>query len=451
MACVISSASSSSGKTLLSLLLVSWIKSEQNSIQTFKVGPDYLDPQQLSAVSNKACRNLDLILSEKEWVKESFNFFGGLTDFSLVEGVMGLFDGIGPTTKGSTADVAKLLELPIVLIIDARGKAASIAALVNGFKEFDKDLEIAGVVLNHVQTSRHKKILVEVLTQIGVKVLGSLPNCAELILQSRHLGLAPAHEIKNLTQRIEEWASIAKSNLDIKSFKKLLTSPKSTINPIQSFSVTGPRITTPIAIAEDNAFHFKYEETKDCLEKNGMPILIWRPLKDEEIPKGAKGLIIPGGFPEQYAEQLSNSKKSLTAVKSFIKKYPVYAECGGMLLLGKSLFDLEGKEYSMADILPFKAKKGSLKIGYREMSGIAKSPIIEPGDKLIGHEFHRWRIETRNNSLDINQPWETKGWERKEMKEGFCNNLIHASWIHLHWASSPIILRNWIKTLKKNL
>ena len=124
MACVISSASSSSGKTLLSLLLVSWVKSEQNSIQTFKVGPDYLDPQQLSAVSNKACRNLDLILSGKEWVKESFNFFGGSTDFSLVEGVMGLFDGIGPTTKGSTADVARFLGLPIVLILDAQGKAS---------------------------------------------------------------------------------------------------------------------------------------------------------------------------------------------------------------------------------------------------------------------------------------------------------------------------------------
>ncbi len=450
MACVISSASSSSGKTLLSLLLVSWVKSEHNSIQTFKVGPDYLDPQQLSAVSNKSCRNLDLILSGKKWVKESFNFFGGSTDFSLVEGVMGLFDGIGPTTKGSTADVARFLGLPIVLIVDARGKAASIAALVNGFKEFDKDLEIAGVVLNHVQTSRHKKILVEVLTQIGVKVLGSLPNCAELILQSRHLGLAPAHEIKDLPQRIEEWASIAKSNLDIKSFKKLLISPKSTVNPIQSLSGKEPGITAPIAIAEDNAFHFKYEETKDLLEKNGMPILIWKPLENEEIPKGAKGLIIPGGFPEQYAEQLSNSKKSLTAVKSFIKKYPVYAECGGMLLLGESLFDLEGKEYSMAGVLPFKAKKGNLKIGYREILGIDRSPIIEPGDKLIGHEFHRWRIETRSNSHEINQPWETKGWDIKKKKEGFSNNLVHASWIHLHWASSPIILRNWMKTLKRN-
>ncbi len=451
MACVISSASSSSGKTLLSLLLVSWLKSEHNSIQTFKVGPDYLDPQQLSAVSNKACRNLDLILSGKEWVEKSFNYFGGLSDYSFVEGVMGLFDGVGATTKGSTADVAKFLELPIVLIIDARGKAASIAALVNGFKDFDKDLKIAGVVLNNVQTSRHKKILVEVLTQIGVKVLGSLPNCAELTLKSRYLGLAPAHEIKDLPQRIEEWASIAKSNLDIKSFKKLLLSPKSTVNPIQSLSRKETAIKTPIAIAEDNAFHFKYEETKEFLEKNGMPILRWKPLEDEEIPKGAKGLIIPGGFPEQYAEQLSNSKKSLTSVKSFINKYPVYAECGGMLLLGESLFNLENKEYSMAGVLPFKAKRGNLKIGYRQLSGIAKSPIIEPGDKLIGHEFHRWRIEIEKDSLKTNQLWETKGWGIEKGKEGFCNNLLHASWIHLHWASSPFILRNLIKTLKKNL
>ena len=145
--------------------------------------------------------------------------------------------------------------------------------------------------------------------------MGSLPNCAELILQSRHLGLAPAHEIKDLPKRIEEWASIAKSNLDIKSFKKLLISPQSKINPIKSLSRKRVGTTAPIAIAEDNAFHFKYEETKEFLEKNGMPILIWKPLEDQEIPKEAKGLIIPGGFPEQYAEQLSNSRKSLTAIK----------------------------------------------------------------------------------------------------------------------------------------
>ena len=157
MACVISAISSNSGKTLLSILLISWLKSINKTVQTFKVGPDYLDPQQLTAVSNKACRNLDLILSGESWVQENFNHFGGLTDYSFVEGVMGLFDGIGSSSRGSTAELAKVLSLPVVLIVDARGKAASLAALIKGFREHDKELKIAGVVLNNVQTPRHKK------------------------------------------------------------------------------------------------------------------------------------------------------------------------------------------------------------------------------------------------------------------------------------------------------
>ncbi len=308
MACVISATSSNSGKTLLSLLLISWLKSIRKTVQTFKVGPDYLDPQQLAAVSNKACRNLDLILSGEKWVKESFNYFGGLTDFSLVEGVMGLFDGIGSSSKGSTAELAKVLSLPIVLIVDARGKAASLAALIKGFKEHDKKLKIAGIVLNNVQTQRHEKILLEVLNEINIKPLGFLPSCKDLYLPTRHLGLAPVHEIIDLKEKINKWSAIAKEYLDIESFKKLLLPPKSK-DKITSFSQKEEsKLIHPIAIAEDEAFHFRYQDTKELLEKNGMPTITWKPLENKQIPNEAKGLIIPGGFPEQHAKQLRDSK-----------------------------------------------------------------------------------------------------------------------------------------------
>ena len=443
MACIISSTSSNSGKTLLSLLLISWLKSIRKTVQTFKVGPDYLDPQQLSAVSNKACRNLDLILSGEKWVKESFNQFGGLTDFSFVEGVMGLFDGIGSSSKGSTAELAKVLNLPIVLIIDSRGKAASLAALIEGFKEHDKELKIAGIVLNNVQSTRHEKILLEVLDKINVKSLGCIPTCKELFLPTRHLGLAPAHEIEELEIKVNRWASLAKNYLDIESFKKLLLPPKSTDKRINYIPKKKPKILLPIAIAEDEAFHFRYQETKEILESNGMPTITWKPLENKQIPNEARGLIIPGGFPEQHAMQLSNSNISLKSIKLFAKKFPVYAECGGMMLLGKSIFDLEGREHSMAGILPFKAKKGELKIGYRETISKNKSPITNPRDKLIGHEFHRWRIFNEHCNSEIKTLWEIKGWNIELKKEGFCNKFIHASWIHLHWASSPQIINNW--------
>ena len=447
MTCVISATSSNSGKTLLSLLLISWLKSINKTIQTFKVGPDYLDPQQLSAVSNNPCRNLDLILSGEEWVKESFNHFGGLTDFSLIEGVMGLFDGVGSTSKGSTAELAKVLNLPIVLIVDARGKAASLAALIKGFKDHDKKLKIAGIVLNNVQSPRHKKILLEVLNQINIKSLGFLPRSEELYLSSRHLGLAPVHEVLDLEIKVKKWASIAKDNLDVESFMKLLLPPKSKNNTINYLTNKESGLVHPIAIAEDEAFHFRYQETKELLEKNGMPTISWKPLENKKIPNEAKGLIIPGGFPEQHAKQLSHSKVSLESIKIFARNFPIYAECGGMMLLGKSIFDIDGKEYAMAGVLPFKAKKGNLKIGYRELISKNKSPITSNGIKLIGHEFHRWELINETYSSAIKPLWDIKGWNIEIKNEGFCNHLIHASWIHLHWASSPMILDNWKRSV----
>ncbi len=203
----------------------------------------------------------------------------------------------------------------------------------------------------------------------------------------------------------------------------------------------------PVAIAEDDAFHFRYQETKELLEENGMPTITWKPIENEQIPEEARGLIIPGGFPERYANELSNSKKSLNSIRIFSKKFPIYAECGGMMLLGKSIFDLEGKEHSMAGILPFKAKKGNLKIGYRETTSKNKSPITNPGNKLIGHEFHRWEIMNESYNSEINPLWDIKGWNMEIKNEGFCNHLIHASWIHLHWASSPLILENWKRSV----
>ncbi len=447
MACVISAISSNSGKTLLSLLLISWLKSINKTVQTFKVGPDYLDPQQLTSISKKPCRNLDLVLSGESWVKENFNHYGGLTDYSFVEGVMGLFDGIGSSSKGSTAELAKVLSLPVVLIVDARGKAASIAALIKGFRDHDKKLKIAGVVLNNVQTPRHEKILLEVLDQINMKLLGSLPSCKDLYLPASYLGLAPAHEVLDLSIKVKKWASIAKDYLDIESFRKLLLAPESSNKIINFLPKKETEFIHPIAIAEDDAFHFRYQETKELLEKNGMPTITWKPLENEQIPKEAKGLIVPGGFPEQHANQLSNSKISLNSIKLFSKKFPIYAECGGMMLLGKSIFDIEGREYSMAGILPFKAKKGNLKIGYREAISKNKSPITTPGNKLIGHEFHRWEIINESYDSKINRLWDIEGWNLESKSEGFCNHLIHASWIHLHWASSPLIIENWKRSI----
>ena len=469
MACVIAAPASGTGKTLLSLLLTSWARKRKLKIQTFKIGPDYLDPQQLSAVSKRECRNLDMILCGSHWVKESFYGFGGSADLTLVEGVMGLFDGIGSSEKGSTAAIAGLLQLPVVLVVDARGQAASLAALVKGFQHQGPQLELAGVVLNHINTLRHKQLLEDVLNGIGVKMLGHMPSDPKLHIASKHLGLVPAHEIENLEKKAEDWAMIAETCLDLKSFKKILKSPRQTKNSINELiqphhedSIINLSNSSPIAIAEDKAFHFRYHETKEYLERIGMACMRWKPIEDEEIPKEAKGLIIPGGYPEQYSEQLSTCKRSINSLRVFSQNYPIYAECGGMLILGQTLTDLNGVIHPMAGLLPFHARQGPLKVGYRHMTCKKSSLVTQAGDKLSGHEFHRWELNINNSKPDamyhpatskglkFNSIWNVKGSYIDEFQEGWGNKNLHASWIHLHWASSPNIIRNWLKAINSN-
>ena len=465
MACVIAAPSSGSGKTLLSLLLSSWARSKGISIQPFKVGPDYLDPQQLTLVSKKQCRNLDLILCGTEWVEKSFYRHAPLAKLTLIEGVMGLFDGLGSSHKGSTAHISKLLNLPVVLIVDAKGQAASIAALVKGFKELDDQLEIAGVVLNNVNTDRHKHLLSQALMTINVNVLGCLPTSKELNLPSKYLGLIPAHEIENIEGRVKDWASIAIKHLDIRIFEKLLKSPitQNKINPNQKIKSSSDRRnrTVNIAIAQDNAFHFRYPETKEYLENAGINLIDWKIINDSPIPKEAQGLILPGGYPEQFADQISQSKSSLSSIRSFFGVKPIYAECGGMLIMGESLKDINGKDYPMANLLPFKAEEGRLSVGYRKIKSLRKSLVLEKGEELVGHEFHKWQIRKTNGVEELDMfnkknfikdnnnlytPWETSGWGVNSSKEGWSNKVFHASWIHLHWPSSPNIINNWLKS-----
>ncbi len=459
MACVIAAPASGSGKTLLCVLLSSWAKKKGISLQAFKVGPDYLDPKQLTAITGRSCRNLDLVLCGSKWVNQSFNTFGANAELTLIEGVMGLFDGVGSSQKGSTAEVAKELELPVVLIINSQGQAASLAALVKGFKGQDTDIKIAGVVLNNINSIRHKELLEEVLSGIKVKTLGWLPKDPRCHLHSKHLGLEPP-QIEHLEERINAWAAIAESNLDLKSFQSLLKAPSQSKSHIEQLFNSYPRANSlkkdfPIAIAQDKAFYFHYPEMKEVFELNNMPLIPWKITEDEPIPRESKGIILPGGFPEQYAEQISKSHRSMHSLREAYGVLPIYAECGGMMVLGEGIEDLNGNLFSMSGILPFNSKKADLSVGYRSLYGLKDSLIVRTGDKLIGHEFHRWQISIKkapgsliDNSLTFQYPWEIESWRSIKKKEGWSNKLIHASWIHLHWASSKNLLFRWEEAVK---
>ncbi len=225
MACLIAAPCSGSGKTLLSLAISALLRRSGASVQVFKVGPDYLDPQLLGRVSGRPCRNLDRLLCGEEWLQRAFHWWGGQADHCLVEGVMGLFDGRGPSADGSSAEVATLLGLPVVLVVEASRQAGSLAALVRGFRDHQPGLELAGVVLNGVSTERHRALLSEALASIAMPLLGVLPRHPDLSLPSRHLGLLPPDELQGFQARSEEWAALAERNLDLERLLPLLAPP----------------------------------------------------------------------------------------------------------------------------------------------------------------------------------------------------------------------------------
>ena len=452
MACLIAAPASGSGKTLFSLSLIAWARRQGLSVQPFKVGPDYLDPQLLSVAAGRPCRNLDLPLCGSDWVRQSFHGHGGRTDLALVEGVMGLFDGIGSGSDGSSAAVALELNLPVLLVVDAGGQAQSLAALVRGFQSHEPRVQLAGVVLNRVSSERHRELLADVLRSIEVPLLGALPRDLQLELPSRHLGLAPAHEIERFASRLAAWAELAERHLDLARLRPLLTAPSGGIDPLQAQLErhTRPEMPTstplPVAVAQDAAFHFRYPEMQDALEILGMPVLPWSPLADAPIPGEAIGLILPGGFPEHHAAALSQCQRSLAALRDWFGRRPLYAECGGMLLLGHSLTDLQGSAHAMAGLLPFQAAKDRLQVGYRQLTASADSLLLRRGERWMGHEFHRWHLQPLAGDPAVGNGerlWQVEGWRTERREEGWNRTNVHASWIHLHWGGSWTIPCRW--------
>ena len=452
MPCVISSPSTDSGKTTLSLLISCWAFSKGIKIQTFKVGPDYLDQQQLSSIGQPICRNLDIFLSGEEWIKESYFKHSLKYEFSLIEGAMGLFDGLGATTYSSTANISKLLNVPVIFIVNARGQVASLLATVRGFRDYDSELSIAGIIFNNVNSDRHKKLIEEVFKNEDIEILGFLPSDSKITLNKANLGLiSPVDNCKAID--VEYFANFAERNLDVFSLIKFLKSPQNKI--FNSFSFEDFKIdkSKPIAIAEDKIFHFQYPDTKEFLSEIGIPLISWNIYNDEEIPNEASSLIIPGGFPEKYADHISNSIKSLNSLREFRKNRFIYAECGGMMILGDFIKDENGNNHKMSGILPFRSKKSKLTVGYRYIKGLKDTPIIKQNQSIRGHEFHYWEIENNLSELDLrtaehqkklSSPWKIRSWETEYKNEGFFDEKLHASWIHLHLPSSPEVAKNFI-------
>ena len=443
-ALVIAGVASGVGKTTLTLGLLETLRRRGLVVQPFKVGPDFIDPGFHGLVAGRPSHNLDGWLCSRAFVREMVARHAADADLALVEGVMGCFDGRGATSdEGSTAEVAKWLGAPVVLVVDAGAMARSAGAIVLGFERFDPDLELAGVVFNRVAGETHWKWLGEgVSARCRAVPLGYLPRRDSLSLPERHLGLVTAAEQGLSRQLLDELSATIEATVDVDRLLQLARSTVGPLDPERSGSIRGrgSSARTRIGVARDVAFQFYYPVNLDLLRAAGAELVFWSPLDDAELPD-VDALYLGGGYPEVHAGRLASNTRMREAVRAFaLADRPVYAECGGLLYLADALEDDAGVLQPMVGLLPTVGRMAGkrLTLGYAEVEVTRQTPLGPTGTVVRGHEFHASRIDevpegiTRAYTVRMSHGGPPR-------TEGYLIGETLMSYVHLHFGSNPAV------------
>jgi cobyrinic acid a,c-diamide synthase len=444
MAVVIAGERSGSGKTTITLALLAALRAKGQAVQSFKVGPDYIDPMFHAYVTNRPCYNLDMVLTSAEYLPQCFASHTQDVSLAVVEGVMGLFDGaVDPPGYGSTAQVARQLDLPVLLVVNCQSMSQSVAALVQGYCSFDTQLQIAGLVLNRVGSDRHLEILTAALAPLQIPILGVFRREDAISLPDRYLGLVPTDELPELREIVGRLAAIGQQCFD---WERLL--PLLQVKPTALVVTTRVAPRLKIGVARDAAFSFYYAENLEILESLGAELCYWSPVKDEVLPE-VQGLYFGGGFPEMFAAQLAANEMMRLAVRSkILAGMPTYAECGGLMYLTESIVDFEGNIYPMVGVLPTQARMGKrLTLGYRTAVAQADTPLLAQGDVVRGHEFHRssLSVESTKPLFEMQRRVLTAMPAGGDLWEGWHLPQLHASYLHLHWGADRRLPERFIQ------
>ena len=438
---VVAAPSSGAGKTTVATGLMAALTARGLTVSPHKVGPDYIDPGYHALATGRPGRNLDPVLVGPERVAPLLLHGARGADVAVVEGVMGLFDGRGSTTEGSTAHVAALLGAPVVLVVDASSMSHSVAALVHGFATYGDAragaVSLAGVVLNRVGSDRHEQLLREAL-EGRAEVLGVLRRDDDVTTPSRHLGLVPAAErAPEAVATVRRLGELCARSLDLDAILRVARSAPPIEVDAWEAAVAAAALAAVVAVAGGPAFTFSYAETAELLTAAGADVAVVDPLRDEALPAGAAGLVLGGGFPEVFAEQLSANRALRDDVARLAATgAPVAAECAGLLYLCERLDGLP-----MCGVLPAAATMTPrLVLGYRTAEPASDSWLGTA--PVTGHEFHRTTVEPRCGAVAA---WAVQD----HAPEGWVQGGVHASYLHLHWAGVPGVADRFVRAAQR--
>ncbi|MGD1860667.1 MAG: cobyrinate a,c-diamide synthase [Leptolyngbyaceae cyanobacterium] len=491
---------SGAGKTTVTMALLAALQRQGQTVQAFKVGPDYIDPMFHRAITGRAAYNLDPLLTSESYVQQCFERHSKTATHAVIEGVMGLFDGAGGTDWASTAHVARLLNCPVLLVVDCSRLSRSLAAIVHGYQTLERRVDVAGVVLNRVGSDRHLAMLAAAMTALSMPVLGMLRRDDAVALPDRHLGLVPTDELADLLERFRHLAALGQRCFDWPALEQLwqqsaacplgqtaadlphqtsvfpphavaeadigaavefptrqrqLGSLATLGGPGPSKLVDAGRRAQPvrIGVARDRAFNFYYADNLALLEQCGAELVLFSPLADEQLPLDLDGLLLGGGFPEIFAAALSQNCSMRQAIaQALAAGLPTYGECGGLMYLCETLVDFDGQSWPLVGTIAAAATMtGQLTLGYRQATVLQDSPMMSAGQQLWGHEFHRSAIAglERSPLYDLTAFPRAGAAPVAQGPEGWATPNLQASYLHTHWGTQPEFAQRFVATCRR--
>lgn len=443
---MVSATHSGAGKTTVTASIIRGMRSAGMVVQPFKLGPDFIDTAYLAEAAGRRAVNLDLWLMGAEGVWSSFQHWSGGADIAVIEAMGALHDGADGGESGSAAEIAKLLGVPVVLVLDVWGMTRTTGAVMRGMLEFDPAVQIASCVLNRVGSDAHREMIESALPdELRRLVVGAIPHDDALTIPERHLGLLTVSENQENRKGREAAQRRTTGKLDLAHLATIARSPSWRGTPVAAPREPGP-VRARLAVARDAAFCFYYEDNLRLLAEAGFEFLPFSPLLDPALPEGTDAVLLGGGYPESFAADLAANTELATELRRRAKEgMPVYGECGGLLYLGRSLTGFDGRRHSMSGVLSVEAimDRDHLAISYVEARTRVDSPLGGAGTVVRGQEFHQSRIVAADREPNLFELTTSNGEQRQG---GFLASNVVASYVHLHLASCPMLARSFVES-----